>query len=392
VISGRDFIFLSSIEWEPLWQAHQEIASRLARAGNRVLYVENTGVRHPGLRDTARLMARLRAWTRGLRSHGLRQVAPRLWVSSPLVLPPFGSPLSRQLNARFLAPLLARGARRLGMRDPIVWTYLPTDTAAALIDCLRSPRGLTVYSCLADFAELTPDREALERWEARILNASDLVFALPGLVEHCRRHAQVVHPYRSAVSLEAFREPYVAVAADPLRRLVAMPRPRVGYVGGLHRHVDLDLLGAIARARPEWSWACVGPRQAPVAELEDLPNVHLLGPVRHRELAPLIDGFDVCIVPYRDSEFMRTVLPTKIMEYLAMGKPVVSTPLPAARELEDRDGVVMTAPPDPRGFVAALEQALTLPPDGRHRRAVAAERGWDRELERIGDLLVSRLP
>src|SRR3954453_20363294 len=98
MISGRDFIFLSSIEWEPLWQTHQEIASRLARAGNRVLYVENTGVRHPGLRGVSRLATRLRKWAWGPPPHGVREVRPGLHVCSPLVLPPFGSPPARTLN------------------------------------------------------------------------------------------------------------------------------------------------------------------------------------------------------------------------------------------------------------------------------------------------------
>src|SRR5437763_16594101 len=107
---SRDFIFLSSIEWEPLWQAHQEIASRLARAGNRVLYVENTGVRHPGPGDVSRLGTRMRRWAGGFRSGGVRQVAPGLYVCSPLVLPPFGSRLAQLANRHLFVPLIARRA------------------------------------------------------------------------------------------------------------------------------------------------------------------------------------------------------------------------------------------------------------------------------------------
>ena len=387
MISGRDFIFLSSIEWEPLWQAHQELASRLAQAGNRVLYVENTGVRHPGIRDASRLVGRLRKWAAGLPSHGVREVAPGLYVCAPLVLPPFGSPPAREANRRLLVPLVARRARRLGMRDPIVWTYLPTDTAAALIERLRTPRSLLVYSCLADFSGLTPSRRELARWEDHILRESDLVFAAPELVAHCERFASEVRPFHGAVSLEAFREPYRPAAESLLRRLERTARPRVGYVGGLHRHVDVGLLAALARERPDWSWVLVGPRQERLVELEGLANVHLLGAVPHAELAALIDTFDVCIIPYRDSKHTRTGFPTKLMEYLAMGKPVVSTPVPVACELERRHGVVLTAPPDPAEFAAALDRALALPPDGDERRAVAAERGWDRELERIGELV-----
>jgi glycosyltransferase involved in cell wall biosynthesis len=389
MISGRDFIFLSSIEWEPLWQAHQELASRLARAGNRVLYIENTGVRSPGIRDASRLVTRLRKWAGGLGSGGVREVEPGLHVCAPLVLPPFGSRPARELNRRLLVPLVARRARLLGMRDPVVWTYLPTDTAAAFIERLRTPRSLVVYSCLADFAELTPSRDRLARWERRILETSDLVFALPRLIEHCERFSDRVHVFRNAVNLDAFTKPFPPASEDASSRVRATGRPRIGYVGGLHKHIDLALMREMARARPHWSWVCVGPRQEPLTELAGLPNVHLIGAVPHRELAPLIDAFDVCIVPYRQSEYLHSGVPTKLMEYLAMGKPVVSTSLPATEELARRDGVVLTAPPEPSQFISALERALALPPDGAQRRAVAAERGWDRELERIGRLLTS---
>ena len=90
MITGRDILYISSIEWDFLWQAHQEIARRLAATGNRVLYVENTGVRSPGIKDAKRVVSRLRRSLHTLGRRGARQVAPNIFVYSPLVLPPFG--------------------------------------------------------------------------------------------------------------------------------------------------------------------------------------------------------------------------------------------------------------------------------------------------------------
>ena len=153
MITGRDIIFISGIEWNFLWQIHQEIASRLAKAGNRVLYIENTGVRSPGLRDAGRIALRLQHWARALRSHGVREVAHNIYVTSPLVLPSCGPSWRRLINRRFLLPIIKRTARKLGMRDPLIWTYLPTDTAASLIHMLRSQRSVVVYYCGADFSQ-----------------------------------------------------------------------------------------------------------------------------------------------------------------------------------------------------------------------------------------------
>ena len=110
-LSGHDIILISSIEWDFLWQPHQEIASRLAEAGNRVLYIENTGIRSPGLRDAGRVALRLRRWLSAMRSRGVRQVAPNIHLLSPLVLPLFGSRAHRLANRHVLSCRVGRAAR-----------------------------------------------------------------------------------------------------------------------------------------------------------------------------------------------------------------------------------------------------------------------------------------
>jgi len=107
MISARDIIFISSIEWDFLWQVHQEIAFRFAAAGNRVLYIENTGIRAPGLQDAGRVANRLKHWLVNFFSHGVREVSPNIFVTSPLVAPPFGSGLSRFLNRQVLLRTVA---------------------------------------------------------------------------------------------------------------------------------------------------------------------------------------------------------------------------------------------------------------------------------------------
>ena len=82
---GADVICVSSIDWDFIWQGHQEIMARLAAAGHRVLFVENTGVRQPRMRDLPRLRHRVRNWLRGI--NGFRRERQNLWVYSPLVLP-----------------------------------------------------------------------------------------------------------------------------------------------------------------------------------------------------------------------------------------------------------------------------------------------------------------
>jgi glycosyltransferase involved in cell wall biosynthesis len=407
MFSGRDIIYISSIEWSFLWQGHQEIARRLAEAGNRVLYVENTGIRAPGLRDAGRVAHRLRRWVAAARSEGVREVAPNIYVCSPLVMPPFGARWRRELNRRLFLPVIRRAARGLGMRDPLFWTYLPTDTTLDLISLMRGPESGVVYYCVADFSQLTPHAERLRQSERETVGMSDVVFtncsALARQFEPWNRH---VHVFPFGVNLETFpldlggsagavvEGDGQPSASEDATALDALPRPIIGYVGGMHRHVDFRLLEEMARARPDWSWVCVGVLQTDVRELAALPNVHLLGQKPHGELSAYIRRFDVCIVPYVNSVYTETVVPTKINEYLAVGKPVVSTDLPPIREFNEEHEVLLTTEARADLFLQAIERALEQPRDRAtllKRRRVAELAEWGSRLEAMTQLFEERM-
>lgn len=182
--------------------------------------------------------------------------------------------------------------------------------------------------------------------------------------------------------------------ASGLGLLQSLPRPVIGYIGGLHRHVDYGMLSEMVRACPHWSWVFVGAIQTSVAGLAGLPNVHLLGQQRHDSLVRYIRQFDVCIVPYINSHFTATVVPTKINEYLAAGKPVVSTELPAVRDFNAQHDVLQTSA-EPKAFLTAIERALQLGTDEAaiaRGRAVAELGNWDFRLEAMSQFIEAKLP
>ena len=403
MITGRDIIYISSIEWSFLWQGHQEIALRLAAAGNRVLYVENTGVRSPGLQDAGRVTRRLKRWAGTLGTQGVRQVAPNIHVCSPVVLPPFGPSWRREANRRLFLPLILRTAGRLGMRDPLVWTYLPNDTTVDLIR-LQRRRGSCglVYYCVADFTQLTPHVRQLEESENEIVATSDVVFT--NCLELARKFAPLnpnAHVFPFGVNLDAF--PFdsnpvergrarsnghgkLSAVSNAAAFVSHLPKPIIGYVGGMHRHVDFAMLKEMALRRPDWSWVAVGALQAALGDLSGLPNVHLTGERPHTELIEYVRHFDVCIVPYVNSAYTATVVPTKINEYLAVGKPVVSTALPPVRDFNNEHRILIMAEAEPESFLSGIERALAMPRDEEtrlRRRNVAELADWK---QRFGEM------
>jgi glycosyltransferase involved in cell wall biosynthesis len=408
MLSGRDIILISSIEWDFNWQGHQEIARRLVEAGNRVLYIENLGVRSPGLHDAKRVALRFSHWAKALPEGGVRQVSPNLYVCSPLILPPFGSKIRSQLNRRVMLSLIGRTIRNLGFKPDVIWTFLPTDTVASLVKMLRTPQGVVVYYCIADFAELAERPADILKSERSIIEMSDVVFAqCEQLAEHCAQDGREIEVFPFGVNLNVFTkqdgEAHELADGDACERpengsashlLSALPRPVIGYVGGIHRFFDAEMLAAMARARPAWSWVLVGPLQVSPRELKHIPNVHLIGPKAHEELPDYIRGFDVGIVPYLSNNYTATVVPTKIIEYLAMGKPVVSTNLPEVSTFNGKHGVIVTSPNCSEQFVASIETALISSGEEAavaRRKTVAALNDWEARFKRMSYLIEREL-
>ncbi len=276
----------------------------------------------------------------------------------------------------------------MGIRDPIVWTYLPTDTALALIRLLATPRSAVIYYCGADFPLLAVDPRSCRESEIQLLRSADVILATCSkLAERCRVWNDNVTVVPAVVNLDAFpleknevgQTEKNIVPVDSrrtnMRPLSDLARPIIGYVGGLHKLIDYRLLTDMARVRPEWSWVLVGPAAVDVRELVKLSNIHLLGRRPHSEIADYIREFDVCVVPYLDTELTATVVPLKVNEYLAMGKPVVSSALPTVCEFDNHHQTLFTAPNQCDRFLESIEHALSEPKDEKtvnSRRAVAA--------------------
>jgi uncharacterized SAM-binding protein YcdF (DUF218 family)/glycosyltransferase involved in cell wall biosynthesis len=381
----RDIVCISSIDWDFIWQGHQEIMSTLAARGHRVLFVENTGVRAPRARDLPRVRQRIRNWWRGTK--GFREERPRLFVYSPLLLPLPYSRLARLINRLLLARALRRWMRATGFYRPIVWTFLPTPIALDLIAALDP--ALTIYYCIDDLAASSPGARRIAASEERLFAQADLVFVTSEkLRERAARLSAHVHLFPFGVNFERFDR--VRQSADPPPAdLQALKRPVAGYLGGLHQWVDQDLVAAVASRMPDVTFALVGPAQVDVSTLERPSNVTLLGQRAHEVVPAYVKGFDVGLVPYRVADYTLNVYPTKLNEYLVMGIPVVATDLPEIRRYNTRHGELVEVASDPDAFAAAIRRALSNPgsPIAEQRIAAAHANSWANRLEEMDQLI-----
>jgi uncharacterized SAM-binding protein YcdF (DUF218 family)/glycosyltransferase involved in cell wall biosynthesis len=385
MLRGRDIICISSIDWDAHWQIHHQIATSLLAAGNRVLFVENTGVRAPGVRDISRLQQRVSNWWRSTK--GFREVRPGLFVYSPVFLPFPYSSAARWFNRTVMFRAVVRWMEAATFRNPVVWTFLPTPTAQDLIAAVNP--AAVIYYCADDFAATSPAARRVSHSEETIFRLADLVFVTSErLREKAARCSANVHTFPAGVDyrkFEAVRQSGNGLPSD----LATLPRPVAGYVGALHLWLDQDLLASVAERLPDVTFALVGPQQVDVERLARQPNVRLLGARSHDEVPGYVKGFDVALVPYRRSDFTDSVYPVKLNEYLAMGVPVVATDLPEIRRFNERHGGVLSIARDVDEFVSGVRTAVAARDvAGETRRiAVAQENSWTERLEHMSALI-----
>jgi glycosyltransferase involved in cell wall biosynthesis len=377
-LHGRDIVCVGFADWDAeLWTNQHHLMSRLARE-NRVIFIESLGLRRPQLagRDLTRIARRLR---RGL---GPPRRIDGLHVLSPLVLPLHHSRIARALNSRLLALLVRRAVRRLGLSRPILWAYVPQ--AEVLIDALNP--SLVIYHCVDDIAAHERiDTQSFRSAEDRFAARADLVLAsAPALAERLGGIAENVLYAPNVADTQLFA---TALEPGPVDSALAeLAHPLIVFTGAVvAAKLDIELLVALARARPDWSFALVGPvgpgdPRTDVSALTSEPNVHLLGGRSYEQLPSVLRAADAGMIPYARNELTNGIFPMKVYEYLAAGLPVVATQLPALADVGD----VATAA-DAHGLAELLEQALaTDRRDLREARSQrAASHSWDRRLREI---------
>ncbi|MBZ0271973.1 glycosyltransferase [bacterium] len=395
-LKGHDIVCVASSNWDGLWVNAQHLMSRLAER-NRVLYVENMGLRAPAATggDLAKIVRRVRTWMAGA-----RPVTPNLHALAPIALPFHQFKSVRAINRWLLVRRIRRHARRLGMTRPILWSFLPT--ADSLVGALGEK--LVVYQCVDDYAA-NPGAPfvAIREAEARMVDKADLVIATsPVLYDRLKDRARRCLYSPNAANAEHFANPPTALP-DGVAHL-ARGRRVIGYAGNISAYkTDIALLTKVARAFPDDLVLLVGPIGVgdPTTNVGDLlaqPNVRSPGRADYDDLPAIVSAFDVAILPLADNESTRASFPMKFYEYMAAGKPIVATELPSFADYADRPDLVRLA----RGadaFVTAVRDALAHPGDERvvqTRREEARRHDWTARVLAIGretnDALARRAP
>jgi UDP-galactopyranose mutase len=333
---GPDLICLSHLRWDFVYQRPQHLLTRCARE-RRVFFVE----------EPIFVKEQLAQLDVTMRECGVSVVVPRL---------PEGLSEEEIIGVQRL--LLDELLQRCRILDYILWYYTPM---AIPFTRHLSPM-VTVFDCMDELSAFKFAPGTLRKYEAELLARADVVFTGgQSLYEAKRGQHRNIHPFPSSIDGEHFAQART-IAHDPEDQ-TNIPHPRLGFFGVIDERMDLDLLDQVALARPDWHLVMIGPVvKIDPADLPRRQNIHYLGGKDYSQLPAYLAGWDAALLPFAINESTRFISPTKTPEYLAAGKPVVSTPIRDVVRPYGEMGLVHIAR-TPAEFVEAIETALARKED-----------------------------
>jgi UDP-galactopyranose mutase len=359
-----DLICFSHLRWDFVYQRPQHLLKRSAR-DRRVFFVEEP------VFDNGSMRLEIHE-----RDKNLKVVVPHL---------PEGL-RSEVTKLAVLHDMVQRLLVENNIQQYLVWYYTPM-----ALDFTRHLRPLAVvYDCMDELSAFKGAPECLKHRERELFKTADLVFTGgQSLYEAKRDQHHSVYAFPSSIDREHFMQARTAIE-DPADQK-DIPHPRLGFFGVVDERFDIELLDQAARSRPDWQFVIIGP--VVKIDPESLPkreNIHYLGGKSYEELPSYIAGWDVALLLFAQNESTRFISPTKTPEYLAAGKPVVSTPIRDVVCPYGQMGLVRIANDAPE-FIAAVDDLLNSGADRKPWLETVdrylATMSWDETWERMSRLI-----
>lgn len=365
IVFGEDFGGLPS--------STQHLVTRLAY-NRKVLWVNSIGLRQPrlNLNDIRRAFNKLLGVSKkGFGNSNAHH--PNIHVTNIKTIPAPSSTLARKVAKSMILAQIKPVIAKLKLHSPILWTSLPT--AADL--CGSFDESAVVYYCGDDFGSLAGvDHEVVNQHELDLVSQAQLVLASSDLL--CQKFPRAkTHYLPHGVDISLF--------SNAQSRAIDLPntgKPIAGFYGSLSNWLDYDLLAELCSLRTDWEFIFIGPQELAHNRLPKLSNVHYLGKRAHHELPRYSQHWNVGLLPFVLNDQILSCSPLKLMEYLAAGSPVISTPFPATKRYRQHILSAQTV----KQFSDALDLSLL---QQRPRVEQLHKESWDNRSVELSRLLES---
>jgi len=277
-----------------------------------------------------------------------------------------------------------------GISDYLLWYYTPM----ALAFSAHLKPQVTVFDCMDELSAFKDAPQEMKDREAEVMRRSDVVFTGgQSLYEAKAGRHDHLYAFPSSIEYSHFAQART-IGHEPADQ-AQIPHPRVGFAGVIDERMDLELLDGIARLRPDMHFVMLGPVvKIDPNTLPQRPNIHYLGGKNYKELPAYLAGWDAAILPFAHNESTRFISPTKTPEYLAAGKPVVSTSITDVVRPYGVQRLVRIAD-TAEEYVQALDAALAIDANdsewAARRDAFLAGISWDITFRKMCEIIEDRL-
>lgn len=332
-----DFVVVSTADWDnKFWTNKQHNSVVLAKLGHRILYIDSLGIRKPTatVSDANRIIRKVKRML-----SCVRKVDDNIWVMSPISLPWHGNFIIDAINDHILKYSIKLFILKHNFKKSILWSYSP------IVDnlCNCNYFDIKIYNCVDDISEQPGmPKEFIKKKELELSKKVDFIFVTSHELYNQKKQLNKNTFYFSNVS------DYDHFAKAQNKNSFIMPKDikndkkiKVGFVGAISSYkLDFTLIYEVARAYSEMTIYMIGKigegePNTDVSLLKSLDNVIFLGAKEYNELPRYIAFFDVCILPCNLNSYTKSMFPMKFFEYLASGKPIVSTELDSIQEFSE---------------------------------------------------------
>lgn len=316
--ANKNFIIISSVDWNMHNQLHHELVYYLKKNNNKILFIENMGTRNIQYRDISRIGVRIKNFIKSW--GGFKVLDKSLTIFSPLFIPIHGLWLFDKFNSFYINNKLSKWLSHFNFKKPIIILFAPNPISLSILDKINY--DFLVYYVADDMLlSAKSNRATINNCEKSIIKRSDLIiYTSKNLKKKFTKYNKNHHYLSNGVNIDKFKN--INFTEKKINKVFT-----IGFVGAIRSTIDEKLIIFLAKNFPNDHFVFVGPIIHPLKKIlqENLKNIFFYGEINHYQIPKVMKSFDIGLLPLKKDKFTNSIFPLKLYEYLASGIPVISS-------------------------------------------------------------------
>lgn len=380
----NNYIIISSIDWKTTWQTQHRLANSLCKSGNRVLFIENTGIRNIQIKDRSRIISRIKKWSKT--TGGFDEISENFFTYTPLIFPlPYNKFVSFY-NSKKIFKHVEAWMNTVKYNNPVIISFLPTHLNNYLVKMINPQ--IYIYYAANNFGSQKGTEKLLLSERDSIKRAS-INFATSHLIlKKIRKFTKKVLYYPASIEEKKF----LNISSFKPNIFKKIKNPIIGYLGNFTDVFDIDLIIEVIKNSPQYDFLFLGDIKfytSKSLELKKFKNCYFTGEIKNELVPNYLKFIKIGIIPYVVNDFTNGVYSSKLNEYLAMGLPVISTKIKEMKlVLQENKNLIYLSDNNFQDFKNKIQLAMKEASKYKISRInFAFKNSWDKKFLEITNII-----